>query len=136
MPRKLTGRDMTVLTYEPGGAVDGTPTWGTAVNIRCYCESWDREESLGTIDVTARCDAEAQAVPSFITLGVTLVLTSPVAGFLIPDSANGQYARIVSTMVASGDTFTDIGMITGNRFSSPKDGVITQTVTIGPAYTD
>jgi hypothetical protein len=136
MPRHLTGRDMTVATVETGGVVDGTPTWVTPVSIRCYLDSYEREESQNSIDVTARCDSEAQAVPSFATLRVTLVLTSPAAGFLVPDSWRGQYIRVIATMIASGDTFTDIGMVESIRISSPKDGVITQTVTIGPAYVD
>lgn len=136
MPRALTGRDLSVLAVANGGAVDGTATYGTAVNVKCYCESYERDSDSGEINVTARCDDDEQNVPTSESVQVTLVLTSPAAGFLIPDSWKRQYIQIIATMVASGDTFTDNLKVKSIRISSPKDGIVTQTVVCNPAYFD
>lgn len=126
----LIGENCTV-TIAFGGAQDGTPGTFTADTYTCIARSASVSTTVGTVDVSALCDAntKAQATKSSGTLELELLVDSVVGP--ICSSKEGYYVQVVLTLGGLTSSIkTYIGVVTGWGVNVSNSEAVTETMTV------
>jgi hypothetical protein len=91
---ELIGEDIAVqVTF--GGAVDGTPTWGTAASVKCIARRVMASKSVPDIDMSTLCGGRRER-PGKATASVEIEGLVPAAGYTFNNTnANvGTYIKV------------------------------------------
>lgn len=126
----LIGENCTV-TIAFGGTQDGSPGTFTAETYTCIARSASVSTTVGTVDVSALCDAntKAQATKSSGTLELELLVDSVVGP--ICASKEGYYVQVVLTLGGLTSSIkTYIGVVTGWGVNVSNSEAVTETMTV------
>jgi hypothetical protein len=133
MAFKLIGKDMS-LRISVGGVVDGTPTYGTAVEFLCIARSVGLSIRMDTVDVSGLCDSARRYRPTKWAGELSLESAIMSSGYQFSDAGGiliGNYIK-VETKESSAMTAYRVweGVITGWEWSSQGEEMQIERITI------